>query len=41
VVLLLGELTAAIHGQQITEEYALEAIYMGFKILEEIKSVSE
>lgn len=37
---ILKVCNAAIHGQQITEGYAQEAIYMGIKMLEEIKSVS-
>ena len=38
---ILKVCNAAIHGQQITEGYAQEAIYMGIKMLEEIKSVAK
>jgi len=38
---ILKVCNAAIHGQQITEGYAHEAIYMGIKMLEEIRSVTE
>jgi len=38
---ILKVCNAAIHGQQVSENYAHEAIYMGIKMLEEIKSVSE
>lgn len=38
---ILKVCNAAIHGQQITEGYAHEAIYMGIKMLEEIRSVAE
>lgn len=32
---------AAIHGQQVSEEYANEAIYMGIRMIEEINNLTE
>lgn len=37
---ILKVCNAAIHGQQVSEGYAHEAIYMGIRMLEEIRSVS-
>ncbi|WP_156792269.1 hypothetical protein [Desulfotalea psychrophila] len=38
---ILKVCNAAIHGQQVSERYAHEAIYMGTRMLKEIKSASE